>query len=288
MARFYCIPADTAPVDLQTPRMLLLCRGVLSMGQHLNNDIILGVEDVVKRFGGVTAVDHCSLAVRRGTITGLIGPNGAGKTTLFNMIAGFYRPDAGRIWFEGKRIDGLRPHQIFAHKIARTFQIARELKRMTVLENLLLVPEQQRGERLLQAWFRPRLVQQQEAALRQRAVEVLKFVQLDHLRDEYAANLSGGQKKLLELARTMMSEARLILLDEPGAGVNPTLMRDLVGYIQRLQELGRTFLLIEHDMDLVMEICNPVIVLSNGRKLIEGTPLEVRHDPRVIEVYLGN
>jgi branched-chain amino acid transport system ATP-binding protein len=249
--------------------------------------MILAVENVVKRFGGVVAVDHCSVQIQRGTITGLIGPNGAGKTTLFNIIAGYYRPDAGHIWFEGERIDGLQPHQIFARKIARTFQISRELKRMTVLENLMLVPEHQSGERIFHAWFRPRLVRQQEQQLRQRAEEILKFVKLDHLRDEYAANLSGGQKKLLELARTMMSDAKLILLDEPGAGVNPTLMRDLVGYIQHLQELGRTFLLIEHDMDLVMEICNPVIVMSNGRKLMEGTPTEVRHDPRVIEVYLG-
>jgi branched-chain amino acid transport system ATP-binding protein len=253
----------------------------------VNDSIILAVEDVVKRFGGLIAVDHCSLQLQRGTITGLIGPNGAGKTTLFNIIAGYYRPDAGRIWFEGRRIDGLPPQQIFARKIARTFQIARELKRMTVLENLLLVPEQQQGEHLWHAWFRPRAVRRQEAALRQRAAEVLQFVKLDHLRDEYAANLSGGQKKLLELARTMMSEARLILLDEPGAGVNPTLMRDLVAYIQHLQQSGRTFLLIEHDMNLVMEICNPVIVMSGGRKLMEGTPTAVRQDPRVIEVYLG-
>jgi branched-chain amino acid transport system ATP-binding protein len=258
------------------------------MAQNGNNDILLRVENVVKRFGGVVAVDHCSLAIRPGTITGIIGPNGAGKTTLFNIISGYYWPDAGRIWFAGKRIDGLQPYQIFARKIARTFQIARELKRMTVLENLLLVPEHQCGERMFYAWFRPRLVRQQEQALRQRATEVLQFVKLDHLQDEYAANLSGGQKKLLELARTMMSDARLILLDEPGAGVNPTLLRDLVGYIQRLQEMGRTFLLIEHNMDLVMEICHSVIVMSNGRKLTEGTPWEVRHDPRVIEVYLGN
>jgi branched-chain amino acid transport system ATP-binding protein len=253
----------------------------------VNDSIILTVEDVVKRFGGLIAVDHCSLQLQRGSITGLIGPNGAGKTTLFNIIAGYYRPDAGRIWFAGRRIDGLPPHQIFARKIARTFQIARELKRMTVLENLLLVPEGQQGEHIFYAWFRPWAVRRQEAALRQQAAEVLQFVKLDHLRDEYAATLSGGQKKLLELARVMISEARLILLDEPGAGVNPTLMRDLVAYIQHLQQRGRTFLLIEHDMDLVMEICNPVIVMSGGRKLMEGTPAAVRHDPRVIEVYLG-
>lgn len=249
--------------------------------------MFLAVENVVKRFGGVVALDHCSLQIQRGTITGLIGPNGAGKTTLFNTIAGFSRPDSGRIVFEGNRIDGLPPHKIFARQIARTFQLSRELKRMTVLDNLLLVPEQQYGEHLWNAWLRPRLVRQQEASLRQRAEEVLRAVGLYRLRDQYAANLSGGQKKILELARIMMTNAILVLLDEPGAGVNPTLMQDLMQYIQEMQEQGRTFLLIEHDMDLVMEICDPVIVMSNGRKLMEGTPQEVRHDPRVIEVYLG-
>ena len=249
--------------------------------------ILLTVDNVTKRFGGVVAVDGCSLGIRRGTITGLIGPNGAGKTTLFNMIAGLYPPDAGRIWFEGERIDGLPPHRIFARKIVRTFQIARALKHMTVLENLLLVPEQQRGENVFTAWFRPRQVYAQEQALRERAEEILQRVKLHYLRHEYAGNLSGGQKKLLELARTMMSDATCILLDEPGAGVNPTLMQELVGHIQHLQGLGRTFLLIEHDMDLVMDICNPVIVMSHGRTLMEGTPQQVRNDPRVLAVYLG-
>ena len=254
---------------------------------HGNQEILLTVDNVTKRFGGVVAVDGCSLCIRRGTITGLIGPNGAGKTTLFNMLAGVYPPDAGRIWFEGERIDGLPPHDIFARKIVRTFQIARALKRMTVLDNLLLVPEQQRGENFFNAWLRPRLVDAQEQAWRERAEEILQRVKLHYLRHEYAGNLSGGQKKLLELARTMMSDATCILLDEPGAGVNPTLMQELVGHIQHLQGLGRTFLLIEHDMDLVMEICNPVIVMSHGRTLMEGTPRQVRNDPRVIEVYLG-
>jgi branched-chain amino acid transport system ATP-binding protein len=254
---------------------------------HGDQEILLRVDNVTKRFGGVVAVDGCSLGIRRGTITGLIGPNGAGKTTLFNMIAGVYRPDAGRIWFEGERIDGLPPHAIFARKIVRTFQIARALKRMTVLDNLLLVPEQQLGENFFNAWLRPRQVYAQEQALRARAEEILQRVKLHYLRHEYAGNLSGGQKKLLELARTMMANATCILLDEPGAGVNPTLMQELVGHIQYLQSLGRTFLLIEHDMDLVMEICNPVIVMSHGRTLMEGTPWQVRHDPRVIEAYLG-
>lgn len=254
---------------------------------HGNQDILLTVDNVTKRFGGVVAVDGCSLGIRRGTITGLIGPNGAGKTTLFNMIAGVYRPDAGRIWFEGERIDGLPPHTIFARKIVRTFQLARALRRMTVLENLLLVPEHQLGEHFYNAWLRPRQVYAQEQAWRQRAEEILQRVKLHYLRHEYAGNLSGGQKKLLELARTMMSEATCILLDEPGAGVNPALMQELVGHIQYLQSQGRTFLLIEHDMDLVMEICNPIIVMSQGRTLMEGTPWQVRNDPRVIEAYLG-
>lgn len=261
------------------------------MEPNAQSQILLTVDNVTKRFGGVVAVDRCSLHIRRGTITGLIGPNGAGKTTLFNIIAGVYRPDAGhvRLWksIAGERIDGLPPHRIFARQIARTFQIARELKRMTVLENLLLVPRHQIGETFYHAWLYPRQVQQQEQALRERAEQVLQRVKLHYLRHEYAGNLSGGQKKLLELARTMMSDATLILLDEPGAGVNPTLMQELVGHIQRLRDMGRTFLLIEHDMDLVMEICNPVIVMSHGRTLMEGTPMQVRSDPRVIEAYLG-
>jgi branched-chain amino acid transport system ATP-binding protein len=257
------------------------------MEHNAQSEILLTVENITKRFGGVVAVDRCSLHIRRGTITGLIGPNGAGKTTLFNIIAGVYQLDAGHVWFEGERIDGLPPQRVFARQIARTFQIARELKRMTVMENLLLVPGQQSGENLCNAWLRPRQVQQQERALRERAEEVLQRVKLHYLRHEYAGNLSGGQKKLLELARTMMSDAKLILLDEPGAGVNPTLMQELVGHIQRLQATGCTFLLIEHDMDLVMGICNPVIVMSHGRTLMEGTPLQVQSDPRVIEAYLG-
>lgn len=253
----------------------------------MEHAILLSVEQVTKRFGGVRALDQCSLQIQRGTITGLIGPNGAGKTTLFHTIAGVYRPDSGRIWYAGQRIDGLPPQRIFAHKIARTFQIARELKRLTVLENLLLVPTQQSGERLVAAWCRPRHVRQQEEALRAHAEHVLREVQLYALRHAYAATLSGGQKKLLELARMMMTDAQLILLDEPGAGVNPSLMWELVGHIRRLREAGRTFLLVEHNMELVMALCQPVIVMSQGRVLTVGTPLEVRQDPRVIAAYLG-
>jgi len=249
---------------------------------------LLSVRDLVKDFGGLRAVNRCSLDVKKGTITGLIGPNGAGKTTLFNLITGFYKPDAGRVFFNGEEITGLPPHRIFHKKICRTFQITKEHKQMTVLENLMLVPAGQLGERLWNPWFRPWAVRRQEAEIRDKALEVLEFVGLIHLKDEYAGNLSGGQKKLLELARTLMADPVLVLLDEPGAGVNPTLMKKLCANIERLcYERGITFLLIEHDMDLVMSLCDPVIVMSEGRKLAEGPPEEIRRDPKVLDAYLG-
>jgi branched-chain amino acid transport system ATP-binding protein len=239
-------------------------------------------------FGGLRAVDRCSVAVRKGTITGLIGPNGAGKTTLFNLITGFLKPDEGEITFEGRRIDGRSPQHIFARGIVRTFQVPREYRSMTVLENLVLVPGRQAGEQIWNAWFRPRLVDRQENGNIDRALEVLDYLQLAHLRDEYAGNLSGGQKKLLELARALMADPRMILLDEPGAGVNRALLRKLTGYIEQLRDtLGITFFIIEHDMDLVARLCNPVIVMSEGRVIMEGTPEEVRADEGVLEAYLG-
>ncbi len=252
------------------------------------NGVLLDVRTVTKSFEGLRAVSECSLQVRRGTITGLIGPNGAGKTTLFNLITGFLKPTAGEIAFAGERIDGLPPHRVFDKGIVRTFQIPRELKLMTVLENLMLVPAEQAGERLWNAWFLPFRVGRQEREIRDKALEVLEFVNLWHLRHEYASNLSSGQKKLLELARTLMGDPRLILLDEPGAGVNPTLMKSLVALIERLRdESGITFFLIEHDMDLVARLCNPVIVMSSGEKIAEGPPDEVVRDERVLEAYLG-
>jgi branched-chain amino acid transport system ATP-binding protein len=252
------------------------------------NNSLLEVKNVTKAFEGLKAVNECSLFVKKGTITGLIGPNGAGKTTLFNLITGFLKPTAGEIIFGGQRIDRLPPHRVFDRGIVRTFQIPRELKLMTVLENLMLVPRGQAGESLWKSWLLPLAVRRQERELREKALEVLEFVNLWHLRDEYASNLSSGQKKLLELARTLMCDPQMILLDEPGAGVNPTLMKSLVTLIERLRdEAGITFFLIEHDMDLVARLCNPVIVMSSGERIAEGTPEEVVRDERVLEAYLG-
>jgi len=249
---------------------------------------VLEVEDVTKAFDGVRAVNRCNLSVRRGTITGLIGPNGAGKTTLFNLITGFLRPSGGRILFQSERIDGLPPHRIFHRGVVRTFQIPRELKTMTVLENLMLVPPGQVGEQIWNPWLFAFRVSRQERRIYEKALEVLEFVDLIHLRDEYAANLSGGQKKLLELARTLMCDPQMILLDEPGAGVNRVLMRKLVENIEVLRrEAGITFFVIEHDMDLVTRLCNPVIVMSQGERLAEGSPEEIKQDERVLEAYLG-
>jgi len=246
------------------------------------------VRNVRKYFGGIKAVDGISLDVAPHRITGLIGPNGAGKTTLFNVISGFYKPDAGEIFFKGERIDGLSLHQTFKKGLCRTFQISRELKLMTVLENVMLPPPYQIGENLFKTWFFPAQVRRQEGEIREKALEVLRSVGLYHLRDEYAGNLSGGQKRLLELARTMMAEPDLILFDEPGAGVNPIERRMLAERIRQLvSEEGMTVFLIGHEMDLVMDVCDPIIVMDRGKKLTEGSPEEVGSDPRVLEVYLG-
>ena len=249
---------------------------------------ILIVNDVSKSFGGLQAVNRATLDVAGGSITGLIGPNGAGKTTLFNLISGFLRPDSGEIYFQGERIDHLPAHLVFRRGLVRTFQIPRELAGMTVIENLMLVPLDQAGERLWNTWFLPWRVAAQEHTNFDKAEDVLKFLNLHHLRDEYAANLSGGQKKLLELGRTLMCAPKMILLDEPAAGVNRVLMRTIVDDIKRLRdELGITFFVIEHDMDVIAWLCDELIVMSEGTKLAEGPPDEVRADKRVLEAYLG-
>jgi branched-chain amino acid transport system ATP-binding protein len=253
-----------------------------------SDSVILSLRNVYKHFGGIKAVDGFSLDIAPHSITGLIGPNGAGKTTLFNIISGFQKLDSGEIFFKGERIDNLPLHQTFHKGICRTFQISRELKLMTVLENLMLVPPNQEGERLWRTWFLPWLVRGQESEIRERGLEYLRSVGLSHLRDEYAGNLSGGQKRLLELARTMMAGPELILFDEPGAGVNPSERRTLADRIRKLvSEEGITVLLIGHEMELVMDVCDPIIVMDRGKKLAVGSPEEIGSDPRVLEVYLG-
>jgi len=249
---------------------------------------MLEVRNITKSFGGIKAVADCTLAVAEGSITGLIGPNGAGKTTLFNLITGHYRPDNGQVHFQGRDITGMAPHRIFQQKIYRTFQITREFSMMTVLENLMIMPDLQAGEKIWNTWFRPGSVRSQEREIMDKALEVLEFIELIDLKNEYAGSLSGGQKKLLEIARSMMADPEMVLLDEPGAGINPTLMNKLIANIKTLcEEKGITFFLIEHDMDLVMNLCNPVIVMSEGAKLAEGTPQEIKNDERVLEAYLG-
>ena len=240
------------------------------------------------QFGGIRAVDDVSLTIEAGRITGLIGPNGAGKTTLFNVIAGHYQPTAGRVLLDGADITGLAPHQLFAKGLLRTFQIAHEFATLTVRENLMMVPPRQSGETLLGTWLRPGQVRAEEAAVRAKADDVIRFLQIEAVADELAGNLSGGQKKLLELGRTMMTEAKIVFLDEVGAGVNRTLLNTLGDAILRLnRERGYTFCMIEHDMDFIGRLCDPVIVMAEGRVLARGSAAEVIANEHVIEAYLG-
>jgi branched-chain amino acid transport system ATP-binding protein len=248
---------------------------------------MLEASGLTKRFGGLTAVGGVSFTLRAGTITGLIGPNGAGKTTLFNLIAGALRPDAGRLTLEGRDITGARPDSVFAAGIGRTFQIPRPFPEMTLLENVMLAPKRQAGERFWVNWIAPGRVAAEEKRVREAARHWLDFVGLSRLEGEPAKVLSGGQRKLLEIARVMVAEPRLVLLDEPGAGVNPALLDIIMKKISALNEQGVTFLIIEHNMDLVMSLCRPVLVMAGGRLLMEGEPEAVRADPRVAEAYLG-
>jgi len=249
---------------------------------------VITIQDIVKYFGGLRAVDGCSFTIEKGSITGLIGPNGAGKSTLFNIIAGFLKPDSGTILLEGQDVTGVAPHRLFHKGLVRTFQVPHEFDRMTVLENLMIVPTGQSGEKVVSALALWSKVLRQEREVRRKALQVLDFLQLTHLQYELAGNLSGGQKKLLELGRTMMAEPRMILLDEPGAGVNRTLLSKLAADIRRLNsEFGYTFCIIEHDMDLIMELCNPVVVMAEGKVLAKGDMAELRKSKRVREAYLG-
>jgi branched-chain amino acid transport system ATP-binding protein len=251
------------------------------------SDAVLSLRGLTRDFGPFRAVDGVSLDIRRGSITGLIGPNGAGKTTLFNMVAGSLRPTSGTVALDGQDITGLPPEALFAKGLARTFQIPRPFRRMSVLENVLLTPPGQTGETVLGALFRRGRVAEEEARLREKAREVLEFVTLSALANQPAGQISGGQMKLLELARALMGDPRVILLDEPAAGVNPTLARVLIDRIEELNRRGVTFVVIEHDMDFVMRHCDPVIALAEGRVMFEGTADEARADPDLLDAYLG-
>ncbi len=249
---------------------------------------MIKVENVSKHFGGLKAVDNASLEIAEGSITGLIGPNGAGKTTLFNIVAGLYQPTSGRILLDGEDVTGLKPHQLFHKGLLRTFQIAHEFSKLTVTENLMMVPDQQLGESIWNTWTKRSQIREQEAQIRAKANEVIDFLKISHIADELAGNLSGGQKKLLELGRTMMVDAKVVLLDEVGAGVNRTLLGEIGDAILRLnEERGYTFCMIEHDMDFIGRLCDPVIVMAEGGILAVGTHEEVKNNEEVIEAYLG-
>ncbi|WP_353472257.1 ABC transporter ATP-binding protein [Salipiger sp. H15] len=249
---------------------------------------MIRVENLHRHFGGFRAVDGASLEIAKGSITGLVGPNGAGKTTLFNVVAGALAPTSGRVLMDGEDISGLPPHELFHKGLLRTFQIAHEFSSMSCRENLMMVPGNQSGETLWNAIFGRGRIAQEEAALLRKADEVLDFLTISHLKDEKAGNLSGGQKKLLELGRTMMVDAKIVFLDEVGAGVNRTLLNTIGDAILRLnQERGYTFCMIEHDMDFIGRLCDPVIVMAEGKVLAEGTVEQIKSNEAVIEAYLG-
>ncbi|MDB4840982.1 ABC transporter ATP-binding protein [Planktomarina sp.] len=249
---------------------------------------MIKVDNLHRHFGGFRAVDGASLEIREGSITGLVGPNGAGKTTLFNVIAGVLPPTSGRVTMASDDITGMDPHELFHKGLLRTFQIAHEFSSMTVRENLMMVPGGQSGETLWNTWFGRKRIANEERALQAKADEVLEFLTVDHLREEKAGNLSGGQKKLLELGRTMMVDARIVFLDEVGAGVNRTLLNTIGDAIIRLnKERGYTFCMIEHDMEFIGRLCDPVIVMAEGKVLAEGTIDQIKANEQVIEAYLG-
>ena len=249
---------------------------------------MLRVKNLYKSFGGVRAINNITLEIEKSSITALIGPNGAGKTTLFNIINGSIKPDSGTVKLNEIDITGYEPHQLFNLGILRTFQVAHEFSSLTVKDNLMMVPPNQTGESILQTWFSPKKIKSEEQHITKKANEVMDFLQLKHLSNEYAGNLSGGQKKLLELGRTMMVNPKIVLLDEVGAGVNRTLLNTIGDAILRLnKEFDYTFCMIEHDIEFISRLCDPVIVMAEGSILMTDEISKVKENDKVIEVYLG-
>jgi neutral amino acid transport system ATP-binding protein len=261
--------------------------GVVPEPGSAKPDPILVVDGVQRRFGGLMAVDVDHLEVQRGAITALIGPNGAGKTTFFNLITGFDRPDAGTWTFQGQDLGSVPAHRVARMGMVRTFQLTKSLERLSVIENVMLGATDQRGERFLVSLFRP-LWSAQEAEIRARAEELLERFKLDHMRDEFAGSLSGGQRKLLEMARALMVQPEIVMLDEPMAGVNPALTQSLLQHVKALRDEGMTVMFVEHDMDVVHDISDWVVVMGEGRIIAEGTPEQISSNPHVIDAYLGS
>ena len=252
------------------------------------NGNLVKVENLNKSFGGLRAINNCSIEIKENSITGIIGPNGSGKSTLFNLITGNLKPDNGSVFYNGVDITGKEPYELFNLGILRTFQIAHEFTNLTVIENLMMVPGNQMGEKLITSIFTRNKFKKQENEIKEKALDVLKFLKIDHLINEKAGNLSGGQKKLLELARTMMVDAKIVFLDEVGAGVNKSLLKEISDSILKLnEERNYTFCIIEHDIDFITKLCDPVIVLAEGKVLFQGTAEEVKENNEVIDSYLG-
>ena len=249
---------------------------------------MLFLKNIYKKFGGLLAVNGTSFTVEKGTIKGLIGPNGAGKTTLFNIIAGMIAPSSGQIFLDGENITNLKPYELFNKGLLRTFQISQEFSTLTVRDNLLMVPSNQPGENLYYSWFSPFKVKKFEMEIQKKADEVIQFLELENVSSELAKNLSGGQKKLLELGRTMMVDAKIVFLDEVGAGVNRTLLNKIGDLILKLnRDKGYTFCMIEHDMEFISRLCKSVTVMAEGSVLAEGSVNEIKNNDEVIEAYLG-